>query len=239
MAKRRDMEQLTRRYGTFDAPIGTVQVPETGVLYDKRGNPKPLQSGQDFHPELERDPDAPRPKRKKRQPEPELQFSTDLFQADPRERAALTTCHKVLASRVVTEQQLRDKLVAAEHDDDMIEFALERCRVGGLVDDAAYARSWVESRIRRGHGARRIERDLAQKGVAKDHVAAALAELAGNDELDTGAIDAARKKAARLDLEDAATRAKLQRWLVGRGYSFAQVNDAVRAIRTEHADTRE
>lgn len=232
MAPRKDIEELRERVGTFEAPIGSVQLPSTGVRYDKRGNPKPLQSGQDEHPEP-----GERAPRQKRQPDPELAFTTDLFVGDPRERAALATCAKVLSSKLLTERQLRDKLVAAQHEPDMVDFAVERCRESGLVDDAAYATSWVESRIRRGHGVRRIKQDLAQRGVPREVVEAALAAEAPGDELDVAAVDAARKKAARLDLSDAASRAKLQRWLAGRGFTSHQVNAAVRAIQEEQATT--
>jgi regulatory protein len=234
MARKRDIDGLKDRFGTYDAPIGTVQLPETGVVYDKRGNPKPLQSGQDEHEQ--RDPNAPRTPRKRKQPEPELAFATDLFEGDPRERAAMTTCYKVFSNKLVTERELRDKLVKAEHEPDMVEFALAKCRAEGLINDRAYATSWIESRIRRGHGARRIERDLQVKGIAKELVAEVLAEQSSGTELEDAALVAARKKAARLDLEDAATRAKVQRWLVGRGYSFGQADAALRTVRAEQAD---
>ena len=52
---RGDIDKLRKKVGTFDepvaAPIGAVQLPSDGVRYDKRGNPKPLQSGQDEHEE--------------------------------------------------------------------------------------------------------------------------------------------------------------------------------------------
>ena len=234
MARKRNIDKLTEKYGTYDAPIGTVQLPETGVVYDKRGNPKPLQSGQDEH-EV-RDPNAPRAPRKRKQPEPELAFTTDLFEGDPRERAAMTTCYKVFSTKVVTEKELRDKLIKAEHEPDMIDFAIAKCRTEGLVNDRTYANSWAESRIRRGQGARRVERDLQVKGIAMELIAEALDAHSGEGEIDDAAVVAARKKAARLDLEDAATRAKVQRWLVGRGYSFGQADAALREVRAERAD---
>ncbi|MEO6867788.1 MAG: hypothetical protein ABI200_07180, partial [Gaiellales bacterium] len=125
MAKRRtDIDKLRDEVGTFDAPIGSVQLPQTGVVYDKRGNPKPLQSGEDEHPEP-----AQRGKgtRRKRQPTPELAFTTDLFVQDPADRAVLNACHKALTGTQLTISQLHTKLVKGEHEPEAIEHAIERC----------------------------------------------------------------------------------------------------------------
>ena len=231
MAKRRDIDELRGKVGPFEAPIGSVQLPESGVRYDKRGNPKPLQSGQDEHAEP-----APRGARKRRQAEPELAFSTDLFVEAPERRAVLTACHKVLAGRQVTVAELRKKLVAGEHDPDEIERGIERCLAAGLLDDTRYATAFVESRVRRGHGARRIRQDLQRRGIDRVLVDAVLAPHQEAGELDAAAIEAARKKFARIDLADAKARAKALRWLLSRGYSSAQAYAALGALRQERAD---
>ena len=232
MSKRRpDIDKLREQVGTFDAPIGAVQLPETGVRYDKRGNPKPLQSGQDEHAEP-----GPRARRPKQQPEPELAFTTDLFAEDPAERKVLTACHKVLAGTQVTTTQLRRKLQKAGFEADDIELGIDKCTTAGLLDDARYASQFVESRVRRGHGPARIRQDLAQRGLDRVLVDAALAEHAEPEALEDAALEAARKKFARVDLDDAKVRAKSLRWLLSRGYSMSQADSALRAVRQERAD---
>ncbi|MCW2925083.1 MAG: hypothetical protein JWM98_2487 [Thermoleophilia bacterium] len=234
MARRRDIEELRGKVGTFEAPIGSVQLPETGVRYDKRGNPRPLQSGQDEHPEP-----APRgaggTTRKRRQPEPELAFTTELFSGDPEHRAVFSACHKALAGRQITVEELRRKLVKAEHSPEAIEYGIERCVANGLLDDERYVTAFVESRVRRGHGAQRIRQDLAQKGIDRAVTDAALAEHQESGALDDAAVDAAWKKFARLDLEDGKVRAKALRWLLSRGYSSGQAYAALGAVRADRA----
>ncbi len=225
------MDKLRETVGTFEAPIGSVQLPETGVRYDKRGNPKPLQSGQDEHPEP-----GERAPRAKRTPQPELEFTTDLFAADPAERKVLTACHKVLAGTQVTTDQLRRKLVKAGFEPEDVELGISKCAAAGLLDDEFYATQWVESRVRRGHGPARIRQDLAQRGIDRAIVDVALAEHADPDALADAAVNAARTKFARVDLEDRAARAKALRWLLGRGYSSSHADAALRAVRQEQAD---
>lgn len=230
---RKDMDKLREQVGTFDAPIGSVQLPETGVRYDKRGNPKPLQSGQDEHPE----PGARAP-RKRRAPEPELAFTTDLFSQDPAERKVLAACHKALAGAQVTSSDLSRKLTKAGFEPEEVALGIEKCTSAGLLDDERYTAQWVESRVRRGHGPARIRQDLARHGVDRAIVDAALAAHADPDALEGAVIEAARKKFARTDLDDRTARAKALRWLLGRGYSSVHADAALRAVRQEQADDR-
>lgn len=234
---RKDIDKLREQVGTFvepiDAPIGAVQLPATGVKLDRRGNPRPLQSGQDEHPEP-----APRSttKRTRRQPEPELAFATELFVADPVERSVLAACHKALAGTQLTVGQLRTKLVAKEFDESAIESGIERCIAAGLLDDERYAEAFVESRVRRGHGAQRIRQDLARRGIDRALVDAALAQHQESGAMDEAAVVAARAKFARVQLDDSKTRAKALRWLMSRGYSPPQAYAALAALRQERAD---
>jgi regulatory protein len=62
----------------------------------------------------------------------------------------------------------------------LIETLLARYGAAGLLDDAAYAAGRAESLSRRGHSRRAIGARLAQKGVAGEVAAAALAALAGS-----------------------------------------------------------
>lgn len=229
--KRDDIDRLREQVGTFDAPIGAVQLPSDGVRLDRRGNPKPLQSGQDEHPEP-----GTRERRARREPEPELAFTTDLFAADPVERAVLAACHKALAGRQVTMEELRRKLVAGEFDEDAIALGIERCVAAGLLDDRRYTEAFVESRIRRGHGAQRIRQDLSRRGVDRVLVDEVLGEQSDTGALEDAAVEAARRKFARVDLEAAPERAKAMRWLLGRGYSSAQADGALRELRRERAE---
>lgn len=231
MARRRDIDELKEKVGTFDAPIGSVQLPATGVRLDRRGNPKALQSGQDEHPEP-----ASRGSRRTRQPEPELAFTTDLFAGDPVERSVLAACHKALAGTQLTVAELRKKLAAKEFEAEAIELGIDKCTAAGLLDDTRYAEQYVASRVRRGQGAQRIRQDLARRGIDRSLVDAALAGHQEEGALDAAAIDAARKKFARIDLDDAPARAKAMRWLLSRGYSSSQADGALRAVRQERAD---
>jgi regulatory protein len=78
-----------------------------------------------------------------------------------------------------------NKLLTRRCDNELlVRVVLARLRENGQLDDARYAQQFVRQRteIRR-QGKFRITRDLRAHGVADEHIAAALAESAGqNDE---------------------------------------------------------
>ncbi|WP_229054215.1 regulatory protein RecX [Aeromicrobium sp. Leaf350] len=77
-------------------------------------------------------------------------------------------------SRADLEQALAKKRVSAE----VAAAVLDRFESAGLIDDAAFARSWVEGRQRgKGLAARALAMELRQKGIADDIARDALAEI--------------------------------------------------------------
>jgi len=87
-------------------------------------------------------------------------------------------------------RRLRDAGYQAEH----VDVAIERMLALGYLDDAAFARTWVESRDRaRPRGARALRDELRRKGVSAEAVEAAIAAreatATGGDADDAGDSD--------------------------------------------------
>lgn len=83
--------------------------------------------------------------------------------------------------------EVRRRLHENGYRDDLVDGAIARLADLGMLDDAAFARAWIESRDRaRPRGARALRDELRRKGVAREHVEAALAAreaiAAGTDE---------------------------------------------------------
>lgn len=144
------------------------------------------------------------------------------------ENDALSFCHATIARRALTEHELVGKLRARELSERVIEHSIVRCREIGLVNDEQYAASFVRGRLRRGHGAHRMRHDLSQRGIDKAIVEEVLASQAGGDAMVANATEALRKKFRDPDFSDSTQRAKAQRFLLGRGYTYEQVGAALR-----------
>jgi regulatory protein len=126
-----------------------------------------------------------------------------------------------------TRRNLTDKGLAAE----VVEAAVERLTAMGYLDDAAFARFWVQNRVEfkpLSHKALRME--LRQKGVAAEVIQET---LDGLGEFDL-AYKAAKTQARRLrhpTLRD--FKQKLAAFLQRRGFSYSTTRDVVERLREE------
>ncbi len=103
---------------------------------------------------------------------------------DPAE--VLAAAARYLEVRPRATAEIRVHLRQAGYRGDLVESAIVRLAELGYLDDAAFARAWVESRDRaRPRGARALRHELRRKGVTADDAEAALAaraaEAAGGD----------------------------------------------------------
>jgi regulatory protein len=133
----------------------------------------------------------------------------------------------MLAAHGRSAKELRRRLLLkgarAEHADAAVERLLE----AGFLDDAEFARQVARSRVAgRGDSRRRVSQVLAQKGVARDVVDEAVAEVFADEAVDEDALveEAARKRVRTLGVLDAATRRRrLYGFLARRGHDGAAI----------------
>ncbi len=98
---------------------------------------------------------------------------------DPAE--VLAAAARLLENRSRTTADIRRRLMDQGYPAALIEGAVERLAELGYLDDAAFARAWVESRDRaRPRGARALRDELRRKGVTADDAEAALAGRAAD-----------------------------------------------------------
>lgn len=117
--------------------------------------------------------------------------------ADPEEVA-----RGIVLQRLAVQGRTRVELERALQGRDVAEEAaaavLDRFTEVGLVDDAAFARDWVTSRQQRRHLSKTaLRRELQTKGVDRDVIDDALADVVGDDE-HRAALDLARRRASTM-----------------------------------------
>jgi len=115
---------------------------------------------------------------------------------DP-EDAARQICLRLLAAGPRTRAQLASALRRRRVPDEIAEAVLGRFAEVRLIDDAAFAQAWVETRHHgRGLARRALSAELRQRGVAADEVRAAVGSLGDADELATARRLVAKRVAA-------------------------------------------
>jgi regulatory protein len=102
--------------------------------------------------------------------------------AEQPEQRARQVCLRLLTLAPRTRAQLADALRKRGIPDETADEVLSRFEDVGLIDDAAFARAWVESRhYGRGLAGRALSAELKQRGVAADEIRAAIEEGLGPD----------------------------------------------------------
>lgn len=130
----------------------------------------------------------------------------------------------LLDQRARSRKELRDRLVAADFEPDVVEDVVDDLAGVGLVNDETFAKEWVRQRhARRGKSARALNMELKEKGVEAADRAAALEQITEESE-EAVARRVAEKKARTLKSvpADRHERDKFLRRIVGtlarRGY---------------------
>lgn len=146
----------------------------------------------------------------------------------------------LLDQRARSRKELRDRLVAADFEPEVVDTVVDDLAGAGLVDDEAFAKEWVRQRhARRGKSARALNLELKEKGVEAADRAIALEQITEESE-EVVARQVAEKKARSLKRvpADRHERDKFLRRIVGtlarRGYN----QELVMRISIEVLDAR-
>ncbi len=158
----------------------------------------------------------------------------ELRRADAEQKAydrALEFLSYRARSRAEMERYLTDK--GAEED--VVASVVDRLRAAGLLDDAAFARTWVENRETfQPSGARKLRYELRRKGIDPEVITEV---VDGVDEVGN-AYRAARVRARQLaSLEREAFRRKLGGFLARRGFDYDVVQEVVNRLWRETRNT--
>jgi len=149
---------------------------------------------------------------------------TNLSEQDDEQRAYLRAV-QYLSRRPHAEEEIRQKLIRKGFEEPALTRVLARLNEAGLLDDAAFARTWVENRLTyRPRGASALRVELKRKGVPGAAIDAALESF----EEDLAARRAAQKAMRRYaGLEPGVARRRLMGYLSRRGFGYSVVKEVV------------
>lgn len=151
--------------------------------------------------------------------------------ADPVGTARTIALRKLTAS-ARTRHELDEALQKKNVPEEIAAAVLDRLEDVGLIDDGAFAQSWVDSRQQRRHLSRSaLRRELQTKGVDRDQVDAALASVDVEDELAAARALAAKKAAGMHGLDRTVRERRLAGVLARRGFGSGIVTTVLRELR--------
>lgn len=136
------------------------------------------------------------------------------------ETVARTIVLRKLAAQARTRHELAKALAARQVPDEVAQTVLERFEAVGLVDDATFAKDWVESRQQRRYLSKSaLRRELQTKGVDRENIDAAVAQVDGSDETSAAQALAERKLRSVAGLPREVQYRRLAGALARRGFS--------------------
>jgi regulatory protein len=155
------------------------------------------------------------------------------------EEAARVICLRLLTSGPRTRAQLATALRKRRIPDEVADSVLGRFAEVGLIDDAAFARAWVESRHHgRGLARKALAAELRQRGVSDGEVRSAIGLLGPQDELATAQQLVAKRVAAGRGKPMPVRARQLMGMLARKGYPAGLAAQVVReALEQDQANS--
>ena len=136
-----------------------------------------------------------------------------------------------LTGRARSRSDLAARLAQREVPDEVAVRLLDRFEEVGLVDDAAFARGWVEQRqAGRGLARRALAQELRRKGIDDEVAREALDEIDPDDEVEAARTLVRRRLRTVRDLDQQVAVRRLSGMLARKGYPPAV---AFRVVREE------
>lgn len=158
---------------------------------------------------------------------------------DPAERAR-AICLRLLTGTPRTRHQLADALRRKEIPEDVAEEVLARFEDVGLIDDAAFADAWVESRHHsRGLARRALAQELRTKGVDSTVIEEAVGQLGSDREEETARALIERRLRATRGLDRDKRLRRLAGMLARKGYPEGLALRVVRQALEEEGEDPE
>jgi regulatory protein len=154
---------------------------------------------------------------------------------DEARRKAKEICFDLLAARPRTKDELRQALRRKGFDEQTRETLLGKLDDAGLVDDAAFAETWVRSRhTHQGLSRRALIAELKRKGVDGEVAAEAAGEI-DRDAEEERARELVRKRLRTMGgIDERAAIRRLLGMLARKGYpqglAYAVVREELRAV---------
>lgn len=139
----------------------------------------------------------------------------------------------LLKFRLRTEKELYQRLKKKKFSEDCVKKTLEFLKEKRFIDDRLFAKAWVESRIKKPLGFRRLALELKVKGVAEDIINSRMDEAKkgySEEEIVKELIRQKQEKTRGIDPLKAKKR--IYSYLLRRGFSPEVVIDSVSRIKS-------
>ena len=137
----------------------------------------------------------------------------------------------MLKFRLRTERELASRMKQKKFPPEVISRTIDFLKDKKFINDGIFARAWIDSRLKRSMGLRRVKNELKLKGMPSaliDQSIAQVKELYSEDEIVADIIR--RKIGSMKDLDPLKAKQRIYAFLIRRGFSADAIMDNLNQI---------
>ena len=135
---------------------------------------------------------------------------------------------RYLGSRPRSVLEIKRHLRTKRFDEAAQDKAIDQLRAQRYIDDEAFARYWVEQRLRfRPKADRALISELMQKGVARETIDLVIGEADPNAELERARTAIRRPMTRWLAMDERERKRKIHTYLAGRGFGYDVIEEVI------------
>jgi len=137
----------------------------------------------------------------------------------------------LLKFRLRSEKELYDRLLKKKFPEGEVKKVIAFLKEKKFIDDRAFTKAWVDSRLRQKVGLKRISQELRQKGLAKEIIEDKLSEAKrGYSEVEIVKDLAEERLKRNKDVDPQKAKSRVYGYLIRRGFSPDIVIDTLNKI---------
>lgn len=137
----------------------------------------------------------------------------------------------LLKFRLRSEKELYQRLKKKKFEQSVISQTLCFLKEKGFIDDNIFAKTWIESRLKKPLGLRRLVQELRFKGISKDIIDNQISRIKSAYQEEDIVLDLAKRRLNKLKgLEPDKAKRRIYSYLALRGFSPEVIIDVVRQL---------
>lgn len=134
----------------------------------------------------------------------------------------------LLKYRLRSEKEIAQRLKRKKFEDAAIKDTIAFLKDRDFLNDSVFAKAWIESRLKKPMGLRRIKQELAVKGINREVIEDQIRELEGLYPQEDVVIKLAQKRFEHLkNIEPLKAKQRIYAFLLRRGFSPDVVGEAI------------
>lgn len=134
----------------------------------------------------------------------------------------------LLKFRLRSEQEIYQRLKKKRFDEEIIKDAILFLKERGFLDDRLFAKAWIESRLKKPFGLRRIRQELRLKGIDKQTIDTQISQIENVYPEGDLVKEIARERLKKLKgIEPHSAKRRVYAYLLRRGFSPEKIIDAL------------